>query len=383
MNIFIIAGEVSGDNFAAELMSNMQKKSNVVFYGYGGQKMREQGLISPIKDNSLLSTVGYTESLKYLTQHLGALMNVVKYIKEYKCKYVIMVDHELFNIYAARAIRREFGNSVKIYYYIPPRVSMWGSAKNTAKLFDALFCYMEPDLPLYLEHNSNSFYFGSPLAKKLKNHSSSPDFFIRNGLDPHKSYAAILPGSRKHEIRSLLPVFLKAAARLNIERNIYFLIPSAHKDLKPLISKAVKKARLEHCVYLVDDSGMEVMSHCSFGMLSAGTATLEAAMAGMYPIIAYKVSHITLNAIKRANGLNHLTMVGLPNVLLKKRVFPELLLSGEVTPERVYQESIYFLDMDREVREYLMHNVKTELSMALGDPDSVDSVADYIIKANA
>ncbi len=79
-------------------------------------------------------TIEPIESLKYVIKHAKILKNTVKHIKEYKCKHIVMVDHELFNIFAARAIRKEFGNTVKIYYYIPPRVSMWGAKSASSSV---------------------------------------------------------------------------------------------------------------------------------------------------------------------------------------------------------------------------------------------------------
>ncbi len=98
-----------------------------------------------------------------------------------------------------------------------------------------------------------------------------------------------------------------------------------------------------------------------------------------YPIIAYKVSNITIKAIQKSNNLNHHTLIGLPNVFLNKRIFPELLLPNEITSDRIYQESLYFLDMEKEIRDYLMLNVRENLSGALGSINSVDHTAQYII----
>lgn len=380
-NIFIIAGEVSGDAFAAELMSKIKEKQQVNFHGYGGLKMQEQGLNTITEDNSLLSAIGYIESIRFLFKHWKILRSLIRQIRQSNCKHIILVDHEVFNILAAKKIRKVFKDSVKIYFYIAPRVSMWGakSAPLIAKLCDAIFCYMKPDLPIYKQYTSKAFFFGSPLAKRLKTFVPKKSFYEEHNLERSTEYMALLPGSRKQEIKELLPIFLKTALRLHLERNIHFLLPIAHKDLVTHIQQAIKKAHVQHCVHIINDSALNIMSHCDIGLVSAGTATLEAAMMKMYPIITYKVSNLTFKAIKHAEGLGDETLVGLPNVFLQQRVFPEI-LQFEVTSERLYQESMFFLDMSVEIKQYIMTDVYEKLYDTLGRIDSVDQVADYILK---
>lgn len=379
-NIFIIAGEVSGDAFAAELMSKIKEKQPVSFYGQGGQKMREQGLHSFSEDNSLLSAIGYLEAIRFIFKHWKALNSVVDQIKKTRCKHIILVDHEVFNILVAKKIRKKFKDSVKIYFYIAPRVSMWGSksAPIIAKFCDAIFCYMQPDLPIYKQYNPNTFYFGNPLAKRLKTFVPKKNFHEEHGLNRHTEYIALLPGSRKQEIKELLPVFLKTALRLHLERGVHFLLPIAHKDLTHRIQQTINKFNVQHCVQIINDSSLNIMHYCRLGLVSAGTATIESVMMGMYPIITYKVSNITFKAIKHAEGLGDETLVGLPNVFLQQRVFPEI-LQFEVTSERLYNESTFFLNLSSELKQYIMNNACERLYDTLGRIDSVDQVADYIL----
>lgn len=378
--IFIIAGEVSGDMFAAELMIQIKDQIPCQFIGCGGLHMKKQQLINIAHDNSLLSAIGIIEAIRFLFKHFQILNSIVPNIKKYNCKHVILVDHEMFSILAAKKIRKAFGASVKIYFFIPPRVSMWGAkqAPIIAGLCDALFCYMQPDLPIYKQYNKNSFFFGNPLAKKLKAFISDPRFYIKHNLDPNKQYIALMPGSREQEIKKLLPIFLKTALRLNIERNIDFLMSIAHKDLAEKINQEIKKAGVSYCVHIINDSSLQIMNHCSLGLVSAGTITLEAVMVGMYPVITYKVSSLTFKTIKKSEKLNDATLVGLPNVFLNARVFPEI-LQFEVNPERLYQESIFYLDMTSEMKQYLMTDAKEKLHDTLGSVDSIKNVADYVI----
>lgn len=257
---------------------------------------------------------------------------------------------------------------------------MWGkkSAPLIAKLCDSIFCYMQPDLPIYQQFNSHSYYFGNPLSKRLKTFLPKKTFYEEHNLCRQTEYMAILPGSRKQEIKELLPIFLKTALRLHLERNIQFLLPIAHEDLTKDIQKAIKNAHVEHCVHIIEDSALNVMHHCNLGLVSAGTATVESVMMKMYPIIAYKVSNLTFKAIKNAEGLGDETLVGLPNVFLQQRIFPEI-LQFEVTSERLYQESIFFLNMSLELRKYIISDAYTRLYDVLGPIDNVDQVADYVI----
>ncbi len=378
--IFIIAGEVSGDGFAAELMSSIKQTTDVSFYGYGGVKMREQGLITTTEDNSMFSAIDYFSFVRNLHKQLKISNDIIKDIKKTNCKHIVLVDRETHNIIVAKKIRKAFGNTVKIYFYIAPRVSMWKkrNALIVANLCDAIFCYAPSDLPMYQEYTKNSFYFGSPLAKKLKTFVEDDGFFDRHNLDKNLQYMALLPGSRTHEIHKLLPIFLQTASRLNQEKNIHFLINYAHQGLKDSIYKIIVQEKMLHCVHLVNDSSLNIMKHCTLGLVSVGTTTLESVMMGMYPIITYKLSDITYYIGKKLEGLGDDTLVGLPNIFLQQRFFPEI-LQFEVTSERLYQESIYFLDMNPEMRKHIMTNATTRLSDFLGSINSVDQVANYII----
>lgn len=377
--IFIIAGEVSGDIFASELMVELQKQISCSFFGFGGLHMKKHGLISLSDDNSLLSAIGFLEAGRFLLKHFSILQKIIPQIKKHNIKHIILVDHEVFNILAAKRIRKAFGNSVKIYFYIPPRVSMWGikQAPVVAKLCDALFCYMLPDLKIYQRYNPHTFFYGNPLAKKLKSFIHNPDFFYKHNLDHHKEYISLMPGSRKQEIEILLPIFLKTAVQLHYENGIEFIMSIAHNGLQQKIREEIHKSGITHAIHIINDSSLEIMSHTKIGLVSAGTITLEAVMMNMYPIITYKVSDFTFHTIKKSENLSDHTLVGLPNVFLKERIFPEI-LQFEVTPKRLYEEVQYIRNMSPALFEYVMFDAKDRLSDTLGSVDSVYKTAEYI-----
>lgn len=379
--IFIIAGEVSGDMFAAQLMSDISQKKQVQFVGYGGQHMLKQGLIPLYEDNTLFSAVGILEAGRFLFKQWKMLRSIVPYIKKHHIKNIVLVDHEVFNILAAKKIRKAFGSSVKIFFFIPPRVSMWGkkNAPVLAGLCDALFCYMYPDVAIYKQYTDKAFYFGNPLSAKLKNFIPNKQFYQKHSLNPHMQYAALMPGSRLQEIESLLPVFLRAAKRFYNQHTVEFLMAIAHQGLRERIEKELKKQNFKHAVHILDDSSLEVMAHCKYGLVSAGTITLETVMTGMYPIIAYKVSPITFWMIKKSERLPDSTLVGLPNVFLQQRIFPEL-LQFEVNEENLCRELDFIHNMEPTMREYIMMDAQERLSDALGSTHSIEKVADYIIE---
>jgi len=380
--IFIIAGEVSGDIFAAELMSQIQEQIPCTFWGFGGQHMRKQGLNTISEDNSLFSSIGILEAIRFLFKHWYILRKIIPLIKKNNIKHIILVDHEVFNILAAKRIRKTFGSSVKIYFYIPPRVSMWGVkyAPKIAELCDALFCYMLPDLKIYQKYNPHTYFYGNPLSRKLKTFVKNPYFFSKHNLDANKEYISLMPGSRKQEIESLLPIFLQTASRLYYEFNIEFLMSIAHSGLQKKILNEINKVGLSHAVHIIDDSSIEVMSHTNIGLVSAGTITLEAVMMNMYPIITYKVSNFTFQSIKKSENLDDNTLVGLPNVFLKERIFPEI-LQFEVTPERLYKEIQYVRNISPSLFEYIMFDSKDRLGNTLGSIDSIKKITDYIIES--
>lgn len=381
--VLIVVGEISGDIFASELMEEINKKQPCRFIGMGGKLMRESGLESICPDNTLRSTVGgFLEALPTIFSHLINLYKIVPTIRQHNIKHVILVDFELFSILAAKKIRKAFGKDIKIYFYIAPRVSMWGkkTAPVVASLADKIFCYMESDLDIYKQYTENAFYFGNPLKNRIINFKPDPLFGEKHNLSEHKQYMALMPGSRTQEINRMLDIFLSAARRLHIERNIEFLMSIAHPHLTDKIRSRIKKFNLEDAIHIikVPNAHMEIMHYSSLGIVSAGTVTLEAVMMKMYPIICYKISEYSFQHIKKSENLSDDTLVGLPNVFLKEHIFPEILQS-ELTPERLYQESMYILDMKKELFHHLMENTYNQLNIALGNPDAVVDTADSIV----
>ncbi|MGL5255001.1 MAG: lipid-A-disaccharide synthase [Brevinema sp.] len=378
---FIVAGEVSGDMFAARLMKAMKMRHPCRFSGFGGANMRKEGLESLFEDNTLMSAVGFVEAWRFILKQWKMLRSIVPYIRENNINHIILVDHEFFSLMAASRIRKALGPQVKIYFFIAPRVSMWGrkTAPWTAELCDAIFCYMQSDVDIYKKYNGNAFYYGNPLSGMLKSFVPDPDFYPKNNLSSQKNYVAIMPGSRRQEIKTLLPIFLQAAHRFHKDTGIEFLMTIAHKDLASLIAKEIARHKMEYIVHILNCSSLELMSHCRYGLVSAGTVTLESAMMGMYPIIAYKVTSYTFKTIKKAEGLGDDTLIGLPNVFLNQRVFPEL-LQWEVTPDRVFQELEAVHKMDPAMYSYTMSDVYTRLSDALGDTHCFEAVANYILE---
>lgn len=378
---FIIAGEVSGDMFAARLMDAIQKRRPARFFGFGGVHMRKAGLEALFGDNTLYSAVGFIEAWRFILKQFKMLRSIVPFIRENNISHIILVDHEFFSLLAADRIRKAFGPQVKIYFFIAPRVSMWGkqTAPWAASLCDALFCYMENDVPIYQQFGGKAFYFGNPLSEPLKTYTPDPDFFHKHGLDPKINYAALMPGSRRQEIKTLLPVFLKAAKRFNADTGTEFLMTVAHQGLFEAIKKELAAQKMEYIVHILPCRSLEIMSHCKFGLVSAGTVTLEAAMMGMYPIIAYKVSSFTFKTIKRSEDLADDTLIGLPNVFLKARLFPEL-VQWEVTQDRVFQELEAVFKMEPAVYDYTMTGAKSRLSDALGGIYCFDETAEYIVR---
>jgi len=157
-----------------------------------------------------------------------------------------------------------------------------------------------------------------------------------------------LPGSRASEISQLMPVYVAAAKKLhNLNSNRYFVIPAANQKLAEMIQST--KGINDIPYKLSIDSAQDFLSLSSISIVTSGTASLEAAVLGSVPIICYKTNKLNYAILSR---LVRTPFVGLPNLLLQKHIFPEL-IQYDLTPESIVSSFSKISSEPEHYRSYL------------------------------
>jgi lipid-A-disaccharide synthase len=342
--ILVVAGEASGDDHAARLVAAIREFCPVAeFLGVGGEEMRAQGvrILTPASE---LAVVGLMEVVGHLPAIWKALRNIGRVLKAGRPDLVILVDFPDFNFWVARLAKYY---RVPVLYYISPQVWAWRTyrVRTLARLTDRLVVIFPFEADFYRAQGVTVDYVGHPFRETLPPLTDRRTFLLGHNLDPEALTIALLPGSRAGEIERHLPAMLKAASL--IHRSIpqtQFILPLASTAPEGLVQSIIagedsvgagfKPAPTALRLKIITGQAYQALGAAHAAVVASGTATVEAALAGVPTVIVYRVSPITFALARRLVRVPH---VGMANLLAGERVFPEL-LQDDFTPERLAHE---------------------------------------------
>lgn len=366
--LFIVTGEYSGSMHAVRVVECLKAKyPDIEIEGIGDSNLEAAG-VKLFCNHSKMSVVGL--SPKILFDHITLGKRLVDYLtKEYKPDLVLMIDYGAFNLNVSKFLKK---NGMKIFYYIPPQV--WASRKwriNVIKKnIDKVLCIFPFEVEMYESLGIDTYYCGHPLVKQLPEKADRDAFFEKHNLDKNKKLVSIFPGSREFELKFLMKLFLKSAK----------LLQKLHPDIQFVISHAPNLSDRVYDKYLKGDRSFKVIKGENQALLSvsdalilaSGTVALEAALYEVPMIISYKgplLFFLIFLLVKCTN------MVSLPNVILNKRVVPEI-LQYNATPKNISSEIEKLLYNE----DYRQENIKglSEVRKCLSDKYSAQEVANII-----
>ncbi|MFN2238321.1 MAG: lipid-A-disaccharide synthase [Thermoanaerobaculia bacterium] len=364
MKLCVVAGEASGDLHASEVVREIRKEVPALeLFGIGSRRLIAEGL-TPIRDSSELAIVGLFNVLRHLPMFRRAFADLISAIRREKPDGVLLVDYPDFNLRVARECRKL---GIPVFYYISPQVWAWrkGRVGQIARRVDHMFVIFPFEEELYAARQVPVTYVGHPLAEQLA--KLAP----RSDDPPREPYRiAILPGSRRMEIESLLPAMLDAVDELARETTV-----AATLLLAPTIDRNSVERHLAGRPAppeIIASGRMESLRHADAAICSSGTAALECAVLGVPPVIVYRLSPMTYAL---ARFLVRLPNFSLVNIVAGKKVVPELMQS-EVTGPRIARELALLLEPTR------WAETRTELAQvraALGGPGAARRTAHKIV----
>ncbi len=373
--IFVSAGEVSGDIHAADLMQKLKKYNPAIrFVGLGGKNMISAGLNSIAEDVSTLSTMGLTAPLRFYFKKYNLYKTALKYLKTNKITALIMVDNQGFNIPLAKAAKKL---NIFTIYYFPPHVSIWGkwNAPILAKNTDLIIAPFHHDYLVYKQYTGKVFFFGHPLLDKITGTKKPQSIYKKYGLDPKKKIVSIMPGSRYQELETLLQPMLDASRILIENHHIQIILPVSHKDFEPYIIKKLKENKLIKKIKIIKNDSYSAMRIADVNILASGTASLESVLLKKPPVICYKISASSFFIGKL---LVKNKMIGLPNIILNKKIFPELLQKG-CSAENMVKEALSFIYPDK-AKKSKLSTYYNEIKKKLGERPVISKAAELIYK---
>lgn len=353
-HIFIICGEPSGDLHAANLAKEILKiDPQVKISGVGGQLLREAGA-RLYCDISELAVIGLFDVLKKLPRFFSLKKMILEKIRLERPAAIILVDFSGFNLRLAKAINKQ----IKVIYYVSPQ--LWasrpgriGSIKNSV---DKMIVFFRFEEKLYREHSVDVSFVGHPLLDIVAP-TMDKDRFLRNyGLVLGKTTIALLPGSRKQEIRNILPVMLKSARIIKDSLgNTQFLIAKPVHLENDIFLDCIRDAGIE--AKIIEDKTYDCLSVSDFALVASGTATLETAIIGIPFFIIYKMN--LLNYLLYRPQVR-IPFIGIVNIIAQKKIVPEY-IQFNADPREIAQAAIRLLS-DREAAE----EIRRQLSLVKG-----------------
>jgi lipid-A-disaccharide synthase len=328
--IMIMSGEASGDLHGASLAREISKQDpSICLYGVGSRHMREAG-VRMLADASELSVVGITEVLIHIRAIYRIYAKLKQFLRVDRPDLLILIDFPDFNIMLGKAARKL---GIPVLYYISPQVWVWrkGRIRTIARLVKTMLVVFPFEVPLYEKEGVDVRFVGHPLIDIVRSDLTNKQAKNALGLDADGRTVAILPGSRKTEIRHLLPDLLDAAQIL-VSRfpDLQFVLP-----LAPTLDEQFVRTFVEHgkvSVRMVEGRPYDVLRASDVAMVASGTATLETGLMGVPMVIVYRISMLTHYLLsKLVTGVKY---VGLVNIVADEHLVPEL-IQGDATPRKM------------------------------------------------
>lgn len=375
MKYMLIAGEASGDLHASNLITAIRKYDpDAEFRFFGGDLMAKAARKNPDIHYEKLNVMGFSEVLRKLPDLLGNLSQAKKLVIEFNPDVLILVDYPGFNLKLAKYAHKK---GIKVNYYISPKVWAWKEyrVKSIKKYVDALYSILPFEVQFFKKHNYKVTYVGNPSVQEIDyslGHLPPLNHFIeRQGLpEDDKPIIALLPGSRKSEIRNNLPVMIEAAKRFPDFKYVVAAAPAVPE-------KFYREVAQNPGLHLVFSATPVLLKYSKAALVTSGTATLETALIGTPQVVCYRGngSKITFNLMKKILKVKY---VSLPNLIAGNRIVPELLLD-KCTPENVVRELSPLLQPSPD-REWQINGYKN-IRRKLGNSIAADYTAEIITES--
>jgi lipid-A-disaccharide synthase len=371
-NIVVITGEASGDAHAGRMIGELkQLRPEITVRGIGGDNMRAAGA-EIMFDFSELAVMGIVEVIKRY-RHIKNIFNLI--LAELKVNapdLLVLVDYPGFNLKLAKQAKNL---GIPVLYYISPKVWAWraGRVKTIKQYVDKMAVLFPFEVPIYQHAGVPVTCVGHPLVDAVKNTLTTKQAKIKMGLKLNHRVIGLFPGSRRSEIDNLLPIMLDAAQRIQQKNvDVEVVLPLASGIDQAYLDMIIAKSAVS--VKVVKDSFYDLTTACDAIVAASGTVTLEIALLGVPHFIAYRVSPISYQILRR---LVKIPYVGLCNIVTGKPVVLEL-LQDEVTVQRLETELTALLsDPSSKAKA---DNIRKQVLTALGPSGGAHNAAQTVLK---
>ncbi|KGH18420.1 lipid-A-disaccharide synthase [Comamonas thiooxydans] len=338
-SIAMVAGEASGDLLASLLLDGLRQRwPDASSMGIGGDRMQERGF-DAWWQSERLAVHGYSwEVLARVAELLGIRKKLRQRLIAHPPSVFVGVDAPDFNLGLETGLREA---GIKTVHFVCPSIWAWRAdrVEKIRRAADHVLCIFPFEPELLAQHGIEATYVGHPLAQVISLHPDRAAARARLGLAEEGLMLALLPGSRRSEVRYIASGFFKAAAlvqkALPQTRIVVPAVPSLYEEVQRIAAEAGMQGK---CL-IVKGQSHDVLAACDCTLIASGTATLEAALYKRPMVISYSMHPWSWRLMKRKQLQ---PWVGLPNILCGDFVVPEL-LQDAATPEALAQAALGWL----------------------------------------
>jgi lipid-A-disaccharide synthase len=378
--IFISTGDVSGDLQGSLLVTALQQLAktsgiDLKIVALGGRKMAAAGA-EILADTTGISSMGMWEALAYIQPSFKIKSIAKQYLKTNPPDAIILIDYILTNVDIGK-YAHAYLSSVPIFYYIAPQEWVWsiGTKKTDAivKFTDKILAIFPGEAKYFSDRGANVEYVGHPLIDRVATLASREDARDKLGITDDEIAVALIPASRKQELRYLLPAIFGAAQQIQAQLpNVRFWIPLSRDAFQVEIESAIRSYQIN--ATLVTQNTDLVLCAADLAITKCGTVSLELALLNIPQVVIYRVSRVT------AWLAEHLFKFSIPyisptNLVEMKSIVPEL-IQDNAHPDRIASESLELI-INPTRRERMLSDY-TQMQAHLGDPGVCDRVAKAI-----
>jgi lipid-A-disaccharide synthase len=372
LKYYLVSGEASGDLHASNLIKSLKRiDKEADFRFFGGDLMQSAGgvLVKHYRELAYMGVIPVVMNLKTILNNLRLCKND---ILAYKPDAVILIDYPGFNLKIAQFVKEQ--TTIPVFYYISPKIWAWKGwrIKAIRKYVDLMLCIFPFEVPFYERQNYPVVYVGNPTVDALAGRKNAGErfeaFICRNRL-PEKPVIALLPGSRKQEIKDNLPSMLAAASAFTDFQLVLGGAPGINPDFYQSFLK-------NYPATVVFDQTYELLQQTKAALVTSGTATLETALLRAPQVVCYKMplKHLSGFIWKHFFKVKYISLV---NLIADKQVIREL-----------FNENFSAENIRRELNDLLFNTLYInsmqigyeEIINRLGAPGASDRAAQTIVE---
>ncbi len=381
--IFISTGEVSGDLQGSLLIEALKRQAvaaglELEIVALGGDRMATAGATLLGNTISIGSVGTLLEALPFVLPTLKLQRRAKQYLQQHPPDLVVLIDYAGPNLSLGSYIRRQKPQLPIVYYIAPQMWVWWSNQRDTARLItiaDKLLAIFLEEARYFQNQGAQVSWVGHPLVDRMQTAPSRQAARAALGIAPEQLSIALIPASRRQELKYLLPVIFEAAQAIQAKLpQVHFWIPLALEIYRVPIEQAIERYGLRATV--LPGQTQEAIAAADLAITKSGTVNLEIALLNVPQVVLYRVSPTTAwiarNFLKIA-----IPFISPPNLVAMKPIVPEL-LQDQATPQNIVQAALELL-LNPSRRQQTLADYQ-EMRQALGEVGVCDRAAQEILQ---